>query len=173
MVLHEGEVLRQASERPALVVPCEAIGMYRSAADYSSACLVGVHSGVRSDAADFQASVDSFSALNEHGMGPLGFIMLVVDEGDHIPPAPFRRQFAELRKRGVITAIDWLQPPRADQQVKAWTTVSEGVEWLELEHGAPLSALMALYASARRAGAGARSDSRSMAKPSPDALPKK
>jgi hypothetical protein len=163
--------------------------MYRSAADYSSACLVGVHSGVRSDAADFQASVDSFSALNEHGMGPLGFIMLVVDEGDHIPPAPFRRQFAELRKRGrphrlafisqsaiargVITAIDWLQPPRADQQVKAWTTVSEGVEWLELEHGAPLSALMALYASARRAGAGARSDSRSMAKPSPDALPKK
>jgi hypothetical protein len=140
--------------------------MYRSLADYPSACLVGVHSGARSDAADFRAVVESLSALNQHAMGPMGFILLVIDAGDHIPPAPVRREIAELRRRGrphrlafvtqsaiaraAITAIDWLQPPRANQRVKPWSTVREGVVWLELEHGGALPALEELYMNLRR-----------------------
>jgi hypothetical protein len=163
--------------------------MYRSAADYASGCLVGLHSGARSDASDFRAVVDSFRALNEHAVGPMGFILLVIDAGDHIPTAPFRRELAELRRRGrphrlafitqstmaraAITAIDWLQAPRANQQVKAWVTVGEGVAWLELEHGAALPALLTLYATLRGTSAGAGLDSRSRAGPSPDASPRK
>jgi hypothetical protein len=142
--------------------------MYTSAADYRSSCLVGLHSGPSSGEDDFRKSFEAIEAINERAGAALGVILLVIDEGDHIPTSRWRRKFAELRRgsrpyrlafitesklaRGVITAIDWLQPPEPAQQVKAWPTVREGIAWIEHERGQPMPILQRLYGEARKAG---------------------
>jgi hypothetical protein len=144
--------------------------MFTSAADHASVCLVGLHSGESSNDADYEKALSVLEALNRRPTLPaiVGAILFVVDEGDHRPGSKWRRRIATLRKvsrphrlafitessvtRGIITAIDWLQPPNAEQQVKAWTTIEDGIAWLERERHEPLPILRELYEIARRAG---------------------
>jgi hypothetical protein len=149
--------------------------MYTSAADYPTSCLVGVHSGTTSNEEDFHASWLAFDTMNRRGIAPLAVALLVVDPGDHTPGSKWRQKFAQTRKisrphriafinnsaiaRGVITAIDWLQPPTSQQQVKAWATLEEGIAWLEGERRESLHILRHLYEAAREAGLPAPAES--------------
>jgi hypothetical protein len=143
--------------------------MYTFAIDLPTSCLVGVHSGASSDDEDYRASIDALAFIDLRGILPLKLALLVVNGGEHTPNSAWRRRFAELRRnarsrhrigficdsrlaRGAIIAIDWLQPPNAQQQVKAWATVKEGIAWLERERGEPVPILRHLYFKARDAG---------------------
>jgi hypothetical protein len=141
--------------------------MYTSAIDLPSSCLVGLHSGETSIDPDFEKSAIALETLNRRGIAPIGGILLVVDPGDHIPTSKWRKKFAEIRNgsrphrlafisqsaiaRGVITAIDWLQAPTSEQRVVAWSTVEEGIAWIERERRESLPILRTLYVDARRA----------------------
>lgn len=139
--------------------------MFTSAVDFTSSCLVGLHSGKSSDDVDFGKSVAALESLHRRGIAPTGAVLLIVDEGAHIPSSRLRRKFAEVRAisrphriafitesrlaRGVLTAIDWIQPPGPEHQTKAWATVEEGILWLEEERHERLPMLRALYRDAR------------------------
>jgi hypothetical protein len=136
--------------------------------DKDSGCLVGLYSGVRSDAANFELKVKAARVLDdecaERSTGHLQ--IMVLDAGDHAPNAFWRKRFAEEIKRnrctrmyvavvtasplqrGILTAIDWITRD-AKRESAAFDNFEAATRWAETRRGEPLPILPGLYDEAR------------------------
>jgi hypothetical protein len=83
------------------------------------------------------------------------------------PNASWRRRFAELRLqmkakrrlnvlvttsailRGVMTVINWIQPPVHQEEQAIVATLEEGIRWVELKRGPSRALLERLYQEAQ------------------------
>lgn len=132
---------------------------------------VFVFSGTTNDDDDFQAYCDAIRSLAVKlavfaaGSTALPCAVLVVDPGNPIPDARWRKEIAEasgtLRPpmllavvseaslvRGAITAINWLRPPPFE--IATHSSFMRALAWLEGRRGTKLPQLTALLEEARR-----------------------
>lgn len=122
---------------------------------------------------DFARYVASFAIADEactHGPQP-GIGVLVVDDGNPVPNAAWRRRMAEASTklksnpivilatssslvRGIATAINWIRPP--PYEFFATATFDEAAAIAQKRRGEPLTALHVLLDEARAEAAKAR-----------------
>jgi hypothetical protein len=115
---------------------------------------------------DFARYVASFALADEASLqGPQpGIAILVVDEGNPMPNAKWRKNMAEASAslkshpifflasasplvRGVATAVNWMRPP--PYELVTTSTFKEAVAIAEKRRGVPLPALSELYDEVR------------------------
>jgi hypothetical protein len=112
--------------------------MYQYRIDVEHGLLVGLFSGATNSEDDYQRYVDSILEASEKKLTVSGGIaMLVVERGNPIPNAAWRKRIADASgdlgtkdvlfilcsgdplMRGVATAINWIRPPKYELKVVA------------------------------------------------------
>jgi hypothetical protein len=144
--------------------------MFGCAMDKPQGLYVGVYSGSDVIDADYERCLASMQELDGAGTGlQQGILAVLVTDPEcpRVPPA-WRKRMAEFNDavkariyclalvttspliRGVLTAINWLSPPKAGHQLVAHATFELARRWGETVRGAPLPRLTELLAEARR-----------------------
>ena len=133
-----------------------------------SSIYVGIYSGNTGDE-DYERCVSSMYAFEaEQRNHPEGIVaVLVSDPG--IPPVPpsWRKRMAEFNQsvqaspyllsivtpsaviRGILTAINWLSPPRKGHERVAHETFAQACDWVDRHRGQPQPRLRELHQAAR------------------------
>jgi hypothetical protein len=148
--------------------------MYSEAMDRERGLLVVIFSGKVNTEADYERYLASIKEMQRARAGDQDgvrerlrgrfVLILIVDEGNPAPTAAQRKRIAEetanigaeasfavvtssMLIRGVVTAINWLRPPKYGVLVTG--SFSEAVQWAERRRGEPLPALHELQTRAR------------------------
>jgi hypothetical protein len=146
--------------------------MYTFAYDKTSGLMVGLLKSKPyfHEDEDYAVLLDSI-ARNESASRPgepFKFI-LVIEPDIPMPNATWRRKFAKSRDkniypflfvtvtpshllRGVLTMINWVNPPSMGSATSATATFEEGVEWIEAKINKKLPIAKRLLEEATRAG---------------------
>jgi len=122
---------------------------------------------------DYRRYIEEIHRLDPKGAGrDAPAAILIVDKGNPIPDARWRREIAEASAtlktenglfvvvsdsrlvRGAVTAINWIRPPPYEWSVH--DDLNEAIRWVESKRGRPLPVIAELVAQAR-AEAAARS----------------
>lgn len=112
--------------------------MYGARIDSVGGVVVGLFSGATNDDDDYQRYVDSLLEADQKApAGIASIVVLVVDRENPAPSAQWRRRIADATGRvrsqdvlfvlcaespiirGVVTAINWMRPPKYDVKVVA------------------------------------------------------
>jgi len=129
---------------------------------------VGIYTGTVSDD-DYALCLSSMTEFERTTRGlPEGIAaILVTDPGVEAVPPSWRKRMASFNDsvqasrymlsivtpssvvRGILTAINWLSPPRQGHQRKAHESFAEACTWIEKSRGRPQLQLDELYRSAR------------------------
>jgi hypothetical protein len=144
--------------------------MFGFAMDKPQGLYVGVYSGSEVPDGDYERCLASMQELDVAGVGlQQGILAVLVTDPDcpRVPPA-WRKRMAEFNNdvksrlyclalvttspliRGVLTAINWLSPPKAGHQLVAQATFEQARRWSETVRGVPLPRLNDLLSEARR-----------------------
>ncbi len=144
--------------------------MYEYASSADASLYVGVYSGTTTDE-DYEDCVTSMSAFEKAQRGhALGIAAILVSDPD-VPPVPagWRKRMAAFNEsvqassyllaivtpspiiRGILTAINWLAPPKAGQKRVAHETLAQGSSWIEKQRGRSEPEIAELYRKARGA----------------------
>jgi hypothetical protein len=110
--------------------------MYGSRTDAAQGIVVGLFWGDTNTDDDYRRYVDSLVEADRGSPPEIAkTVILVVDRGNPAPPAQWRKRIADATERirskhvlfvlcaesplirGVVTAINWIRPPRYDVQV--------------------------------------------------------
>lgn len=134
--------------------------------DVQSAILVVVDSaGPIPQDIEYERTIEALALVSQRRPGIMPAIVIFVDPGRPIPDARWRQRFAHERAvagpfrcamitasvahRGLMTAVDWIRRPAAEQRMLAFPTLVSGRAWLELECKRELEPLVRLYSEAR------------------------
>lgn len=115
--------------------------MYQSVLDVEHALLIGLFSGSTNVDADYQRYIDSIVEADRQKLAkPGGIAVLVVERGNPIPSAQWRKRIADATgdlatknvlfilcsgdplMRGVAIAINWLRPPKYELAITSSIT---------------------------------------------------
>jgi hypothetical protein len=135
--------------------------------DLPSATLVVIdNAGPGTRDIEYERTLDALSLVTQRRSGIMPAIVIFIDPGRPVPDARWRRRFAHERAgagpfrcamvtssvthRGLMTAVDWIRPPGAEQRMLAFPTLTSARAWLELECNRTLEPLLRLYHEARR-----------------------
>ncbi len=133
--------------------------------DQGSAALVGLYAGAPNTDRDFERAYAGLEALYA-GDGPrIAAALLIVDPGLSAPNASWRARYADLHAidrhyrlvvmtesavaRGILTAVQWIQPLRPGQKTVAFGRFDPAVSWLETECGRSLACMHQMFAQLR------------------------
>lgn len=127
-----------------------------------------MHGDHNSDA-DYEAYIETIQQMHREAAGHrMAAAIMVIDPGNPVPDACWRRRIAEASAdipasalfalvspsrvvQSVVTAVNWMRPPNYTHSVH--TTFAQARSWVEDERGESLPELLTLLAEAR-AGAG-------------------
>lgn len=137
--------------------------MFVQATDEIGGMVVWLFTGRINSDEDFQAYCDSIQRLSSIDVDTLRFAVLIVDAGNPIPGARWRKEIAEVSRdvgantvfilvgspivRGVATAINWIRRPIYTLRTAA--TFTDAVLVAEELAGKPLPALRRLHEQVR------------------------
>jgi hypothetical protein len=134
--------------------------------DVPSAALVVIDSaGTSTQDVEYERTIEALQRVTRAQPGIMPAIVIFVDPGRPVPGASWRRRFAHARAasgpfrcalvtdsithRGLMTAVDWIRQPAAEQRMLAFPTLALAREWLVQECNRQLEILMRLYSEAR------------------------
>jgi hypothetical protein len=140
--------------------------VFTSAFDLPYGVVVWLFSGTTNGDDDFERYIEEIKTLDSRSAGRENpAAILVVDKGNPVPDARWRRRIAEesavlvSRKplfavvsdsrvvRGVVTAINWIRPPPYEWSVHE--RFEDAVRWVEGKKGLSLPVCVQLLAQAR------------------------
>ncbi len=126
------------------------------AVDSAGACTLDV---------EYERLLEALQLVTQRRPGIMPAIVIFIDPGRPIPDARWRRRFADERglagpfrgaivtdsvvHRGLMTAVDWIRSPAAEQRMLAFPTRASARAWLERECNRELELLTRLYSEAR------------------------
>lgn len=139
--------------------------MFVESVDRSGTRVVWLFTGSTNSPEDFQGYCDSITRLKDLPCDGLRVAVLVVDAGNPLPDARWRKEIAERSRdveantafilvggalaRGVATAINWLRPPT--YVLKTAASFADAAEIADQLVGQPVPELRVLYDNARGA----------------------
>lgn len=134
--------------------------------DVPLAALVVVDSaGASNRDVEYERLLEALHLVTPRRRGIMPAIVIFIDPGRPVPDARWRRRFAHERAlagpfrgalvtdsivhRGLMTAVDWVRSPAAEQRMLAFPTLAGARVWLERECKRELELLTRLYSEAR------------------------